>query len=38
MKIALKARNDKRIQSIDSIETCIWHKLRSSMQERRNQI
>ena len=25
-KIALSSNNDKRMQSIDSIETCIWNK------------
>ena len=30
-KIALSSNDDKRIQSIASIETCIWIKQRFSM-------
>ena len=29
-KIALSSNDNKRMQSIDSIETCIWSKKRSS--------
>ena len=29
-KIALSSNDDKRIQSIDSMETCLWNKQRSS--------
>ena len=29
-KIALSLHNDKRMQSIDSIETCIWNDQSSS--------
>ena len=31
IKIALRAKDDERIQSLDSIETSIWNKKRPSM-------
>ena len=31
-KSALSSNDDKRMQSIDSIETCIWNKQRFSKQ------
>ena len=36
-KIALSSNDGSRMQSIDSIETCIWDEERSSMQQRRYQ-
>ena len=36
-KIALSSNDDKRMQSIDSIEIlCVWNEQRSSMQEKGN--
>ena len=36
-KIALSAKDDKRIQSIDSIEKrCIWNKQRASIKKEKN--
>ena len=35
-KMALCLNSDKRIQSIDLIETCIWNKQRFSNSERRD--
>ena len=35
-KIALSSNDDKRMQSIDSTETCIWKKQRYNNDERRN--
>ena len=35
-KTALSSNDDKRIQSIDSIETCIWNKQRPSKWKRRD--
>ena len=32
----LSSNDDKRMQSIDSIETCKWNEYRSYMQERKN--
>ena len=32
--IALSANNDKRIQSIDSVETFIWNKQRNNTQKK----
>ena len=29
-KIALSSNDDKRMQSIDSVESCLWNKQRSS--------
>ena len=34
-KIALSTNDDKRMQSIDSTETCIWNKQRYSTCERK---
>ena len=33
-KIALSSNDDKRKQSIDLIETCIWNEQRSSNRKR----
>ena len=35
-KMSLSSNDDKRMQSIDSIETCKWNEYRSYTQERKN--
>ena len=35
-KIALSSNDDKRLQSIDLVETCRWNEQRSYMERRKN--
>ena len=37
-KTALSSNHGKRMQSINSIETCIWNKQRSTKWKRRDQM